>query len=84
MKNERSGTSEIDAKEELHSGMGICPLCGSTDLDYGVSIPQDSMLLYPLECNDCHATFSEIYEVMYNCKSEIEDSNGNEVPRFVE
>lgn len=45
---------------------GICPVCGSEDLDYGVLIPYGNSISYPWTCNHCHAKGNEVYDLIFN------------------
>jgi len=43
---------------------GVCPYCGSTDIDYGaIELEDDDMLYYPATCNDCKRDFEEWYKL---------------------
>ena len=83
-KSEKNDNPEIPAQRKLHGRVGVCPLCGSENIDYGASILQDFMLLYQVKCNDCHTKFTEMYELTYCCKWEIEDPDGNQINVSVE
>ena len=45
---------------------GECVKCESTNLNYGVVEIEDDWLFYPYECNDCHATGREYYDMEYS------------------
>jgi len=44
---------------------GTCPYCGSTDITYGTSGPEDSMYVYHLSCESCGKSANEWYEMNY-------------------
>ena len=44
---------------------GICPKCGSENLDYQDSEEKDEYLVYEFECEKCGATGKEWYTVSY-------------------
>lgn len=45
---------------------GVCPYCGSSDIEYGASEPYDDMMeCYPADCNDCHRHFEEWYKLSF-------------------
>jgi len=47
-------------------GQGICPKCGSMDLEYGISELEGDWLFYEFECNNCRATGKEWYKCVYS------------------
>lgn len=50
---------------------GICPKCGSSDLDYGVMSAEDSNLVkYPVSCNHCEFCGYEYYLLTYNATTD--------------
>ncbi len=44
---------------------GVCPYCGSTDIDYDPSSHEDDMETYPATCNTCGKQFEEWYELHF-------------------
>lgn len=40
---------------------GVCPYCGSVDIDYGCGTLIDDYMHYPAECCECHRQFEEWY-----------------------
>ena len=53
---------------------GTCPVCGSTNLTYGVLEPYGSGIYYPAQCEDCKATFKECYHLTFDTHIDIEQS----------
>ena len=56
-----------------------CPLCGSNSIDYDASESSDNCMWYPCTCEDCGATWQEVYEVTFNQVDEVVDKDGNTV-----
>ena len=51
---------------------GVCPVCGSTDIEYDVLEPEfPSGVYFPCECNNCHATFNEWYDTELYGQTEV-------------
>lgn len=44
---------------------GICPVCGSDDLDYHSYEVEGTQLSYQWECNDCHSQGTEWYSLNF-------------------
>lgn len=44
---------------------GICPVCGSENLSYGVIDVTDVGVFYPATCEDCGANFEEHYDLTF-------------------
>lgn len=44
---------------------GVCAHCGSDRLLYSDPIIEDE-LIYPYECEDCHATGKEYYDILFS------------------
>lgn len=62
---------------------GICPLCGSENLDYGVLQPDDDCIYYPCTCDDCGATFKEYYSLDFSGQEHISSGDtGDVVERY--
>jgi predicted nucleic-acid-binding Zn-ribbon protein len=55
---------------------GLCPKCGSENLDYSISELHDSSLEYPFQCENCGFEGAEWYNLEFAC---FTDNNGNEV-----
>ena len=45
--------------------IGKCPICGSTDLEYGTYEHETGFLFYPVECKSCKATGREYYNIVF-------------------
>ena len=45
---------------------GVCPECGSTNINYGVLEPTDSGIMYQGSCCDCECEFEEHYTIEYS------------------
>ena len=45
---------------------GVCPYCGSVDIDYGVMEIEDDCVYYPAHCNDCKRDFNEWYRLEFD------------------
>ena len=51
---------------------GMCPLCGSENITYGVLEPYGEGIYYPAQCDDCGATFKECYNLTFGTHIDIE------------
>jgi len=56
------------SKIKLHKiEQGVCPYCGSVDVDYGaIEYEDDEMLYYPATCNECGREFEEWYNLSFS------------------
>ena len=45
---------------------GICPVCGSEELDYGTADIMDESVSYPWTCAQCHATGREVHGLSFD------------------
>lgn len=54
-----------------------CPLCGSNNVVFDSSELDGGAMWYPCECEDCGATWQEVYEVTFNQVDEVVDKDGN-------
>lgn len=55
---------------------GVCPFCGSKDLDYGCMEPEDDMVYYPWTCSHCGHEGEEWYTMKFDGHM-VEDENGD-------
>ena len=55
-----------ESKSEKKVGEGLCPKCGSDDLNYGDSELQDNYIYYEGDCNKCETRFNEWYRLEFN------------------
>jgi len=44
---------------------GVCPYCGSMDINYDAIELKDEMLYYPAHCCDCGRSFEEWYDLVF-------------------
>lgn len=45
---------------------GVCPYCGSIEVDYGaLEFLEDGLAYYPVKCPECGKEFTEYYELRY-------------------
>lgn len=42
-----------------------CPICGSTNVEYGNSKYYDEAIGYEVYCNDCEEHWEEIYDLTF-------------------
>lgn len=54
--------------------IGICPFCGSEDITYHDSEPEDEYYKYEVTCNQCDKEYNEVYELKF-CFHTDEDGN---------
>lgn len=71
-------------KEFVVNEVGVCPLCGKGDLEYGNSELDGEGLSYEWECNSCRAVGAEWYNVEFTTHGNVRDKKGNEVPNETE
>lgn len=58
---------------------GVCPMCNSTNLDYGaLEFETDMLSYYPWRCNDCHTQGEEWYVMSFSGHNLI-DEEGNSI-----
>lgn len=50
---------------------GMCPICGSENITYGVLEPYGEGIYYPAICDDCGATFKECYNLTFDTHIDI-------------
>lgn len=61
--------------EVVNAKEGVCPNCGSEDLDYGVFELYDVNLgYYPVTCNKCNLSFEETYIMKFSSQDNVDDS----------
>lgn len=65
---------------------GVCPFCGSKEIEYGNMEFEFPYLFYECECKECAAEFTEVYECLYDGFNTYEDgverlydTDGNEI-----
>jgi len=47
------------------SCQGVCPVCGSRDLDYGRDYPESEEIYYEWQCPDCGSEGKEWYSLAF-------------------
>lgn len=57
---------------------GKCPVCGSQNIEYEKFEFDDNGGSYPAECLDCHATFDESYNLVFDDHYNIEGNKNDE------
>lgn len=45
---------------------GLCPFCGSENIEYGNIDLRDDFLDYPCKCNNCNKEFIEGYHLEFD------------------
>jgi len=69
VKHKTDGNGNFDCE-------GICPQCGSDDLDYnGQEEPNNGQLYSYYSCNDCKCIAYELYELTYAFTKICTDDN---------
>jgi hypothetical protein len=66
---------------------GICPVCGSDNIEWGETEFEMPLMFYKCWCRECKAEFVEVYKVEYdgfnmddeNGVEHLYDANGNEL-----
>ena len=65
--------------KKLFNEAGICPYCGSDDLEYGSMEPEtNNLIYYPWECNDCGHKGEEWYQLTFDGHT-VENEDGDMV-----
>jgi len=63
----------MSKQREIQISQGICPKCGSDNLEYGPVEPEDESIYYPYTCQNCDFDGNEYYDVNFtghkNCKT---------------
>lgn len=57
---------------------GECPFCKSYDVDFQPAIVDDAGVTYKCECQRCHATFNQCYDMIFAGNWDIRDARGVE------
>lgn len=57
---------------------GKCPVCGSQNIEYGEFKHDEESCCYSVECLDCHATFIEVYNMVFDDQYNIEKNKDDE------
>jgi hypothetical protein len=52
--------------DENESEAGICPKCGSDNIEYGASEVEETYIKYPWECNECSSTGTEYGNIIFD------------------
>lgn len=56
---------EVNQMETKHE-QGVCPICGSEEITYGAIEVEGNSIYYPAECDKCHATWQEYYDLTFS------------------
>lgn len=64
----------MSEKKTMKTGQGICPMCGSLQLDYGSLEVDDQSVGYPYTCKNCKFEGIEWYNLLFTTHT---DSKGN-------
>ena len=57
---------EMKEKKFKKNAKGVCPMCGSYNLNWGDSDINDNYLGYEYECEDCGAQGQEWYRLVFD------------------
>lgn len=60
--------------KEIVSAEGVCPICQSENVSYGVLEPDDDGIFYPVECDNCGATWNECYNIEFSGVSDVQEN----------
>ena len=58
---------------------GTCPLCGSRMITYVETNSDGGAMWYECTCDECEASWQEVYEVTFNQVDEVFDAEGNKI-----
>lgn len=58
---------------------GICPICGSDELNYGSIKEYDGYIAYVVECINCKCSFEENYDLVFSSQDSFCDENGEDI-----
>ena len=65
-------------KLNVHPVEDKCPLCGSSDIEFGTAEIDDAGVSFECECKECGATFTECYNMVFAGDWNVVDKDGNE------
>ena len=68
-----------ESKGEKKVGEGLCPKCGSDDLNYGDSQLEDDYVYYEGDCRECKIQFHEWYKLEFSGFDVMGGDLGDEV-----
>lgn len=60
---------------------GVCPVCSSSNIEYGAADFEDNQMYYPVTCKHCGATFEAWYTLQFSGHEniEVEDKEGGKL-----
>lgn len=58
---------------------GICPICGSDELNYGSIKEYDGYIAYVVECQKCECSFEENYNLVFEDQDSFCDKYGEDI-----
>ena len=58
--------------EKLEQKMGICPKCGSEDIEYDGSCVEGEMYYYEVWCNKCGCEYREYHNLVF-CENVVKE-----------
>lgn len=67
------------ANSKFIIGECVCPLCGSSEVNYGSSNLDDNVISYECECNKCGATWNEDYTLCFAGVSKVFNKEGKQL-----
>ena len=63
----------------VNAKKGVCPRCGSTELEYDLfEMCDDTLGYYPVTCNECNLYFEETYELKFVSQDNVDSSECKE------
>jgi hypothetical protein len=78
IKKETKKITEAEDITKLPNERGICPFCGSENLDYASIKFEGDMAYFPWECKDCNHQGEEWYELKF-AGHNVFDENGDSI-----
>ncbi|MCL2675379.1 MAG: hypothetical protein FWE84_02155 [Firmicutes bacterium] len=68
-----------NVKKFIKNEAGICPICGSAELEISSMSPEDNSVYYDWFCDKCEACGKEWYDVTFSTHGHVVKENGEEV-----
>lgn len=64
-------TARLTQKITLTNRVGVCPICASTNLDFGYNDISDEWMCSEWKCPECKATGRQCYKIQFDTHDEI-------------
>ena len=75
--DKKINTDEV--KKFVKDEVGVCPICGSGNLEYGSLSQEDESIYYDWECKSCGASGQEWCDVVFSTHGNVIKANGEHI-----